>query len=149
MSVSDIAKKFNRTPIAIERKARKLKLGKPSIDSMTLGEFARHSGFSEEKIQFAMKILGIKIRRRFATYSKTKYSKAYAITASDRAQILEFMLNNKIAYRNKPGDKKTQAGVWGIGTKPESCLICNENAIPHYARGMCRRCYMKERKKTG
>ncbi len=35
----------------------------------------------------------------------------------------------------------SRSGEWGTGRKPIACLACGTDERPHFARGMCRRCY--------
>lgn len=146
LPLPEIAKRLNRTPLGVEKKARDIGLGIPRQGLMTLREFEKHSGFSIPKIRAAMRILGIRAMRRYSACVGAQRSSAYALTEEERERLLAFMLKTPHAFRNMRGSGKTEAGVWGVGRKPHACLRCGTHERPHCAKGLCKPCYSSENK---
>jgi hypothetical protein len=67
----------------------------------------------------------------------------WAIYPEQRRAIVAF-LEEQPSWRvyAKTTGPRTTRGVWGIGNKPAACLGHGLPDRPHYAKGLCARCYL-------
>lgn len=151
-SVVAIAAHLKRTPWSVLiRGAKHLKLGPMYRGSWSLRALAKHSGFSIEKVNSAIKKLGMVVRRSHAgveALKGKKRSRRRALTDDQVDTLINYMLEHPQIYGDEPGAKRTTNGAWGVGTKPPSCVKCGGTDRPHEARGLCTRCYMAPYRKT-
>lgn len=145
ISPFDIAKKLDRSAWGVAQHATKiLDLGPASRGTWSISAVSRYSGFDEVKIWHAIEKLGMNIAYAIRTdprRGKTHKTKKRAVTDDQVDEIIKYMMDHPYIYSDKPGKKRTTAGVWGIGLKPPQCVKCGKTDRPHAAKGFCTRCY--------
>lgn len=149
-TVKTIAKRLERTPHAITAMARDLQLGPPSRGLISLEQFEKQSGFSRTKIEAAAHALNITLKRVINSVPEERSMRRFAVDEDVQEKITQYMLDNPTIFTNKSGNRKTTQGAWGVGWKPERCLSCGRNDLPHYSKGRCRSCarqHVRERKR--
>lgn len=131
MSARELARMLGRTESAVRRRVRMVE--RPD---MTLREFSRHTGFSRSSIRRALDVLGIKMRERRVTYRRgwRKGARWAALTPAVQERLLRYLTGSR--------------RDWGIEGRPTTCADCGTREHPHYAKGMCRRCYDRHRKRV-
>lgn len=91
---------------------------------LSLNEMARRLGYNSSVIFIIACRLGL---------SKTKGG-----VWSDGSYDLIKTELERLGFPNNPN--KRPASEWGV-YKPDRCLCCQRSDVPHYARGICYRCY--------
>lgn len=143
-SLHTIAKRLRRTTWGVSQMAKALKLGPFSKGTISMEHFEKLSGFSRPKIHATAKALGLRLDRVVKSEPRpARKARPFAITEDQQEVLLEHMLKNPIFHTNKPGNRKTTQGAWGVGWKPAACEGCNRNDIPHYAKGRCSTCHRR------
>jgi signal recognition particle subunit SEC65 len=144
LTLAKISAKLERTPWSVSCRARHLDLGSPARSTWSVRSIAKYSGFSAEKIENAIKKLGISVHR--AKTGNPRGPKArWARAALDDEQVdglIQYMLEHPYVWTDAPGMSRSTKGAWGVGKKPAQCVKCGRNDRPHMARGECRACYM-------
>lgn len=147
MSISNIAKKLERSIDSVVCRSHYMKLGSPSRGTKSMKQFCQETGYYNRQVEYAATNLGITLSYRIST--KNKHGKVayrqYAISYDQEQALIKYLTNKpdgERLYCNKPGHR-TKKGVWGIGNKPESCVSCKRNDKIHRARGMCGACYKR------
>jgi len=149
-SLRVIARRLGRTPGAVTMHARLLKLGSPSQGTVSMNALSRISGYALSRLRQAAEDLGLCLHRVVSSDPRqSQRTHKYAITIEQQEAILAYLARVPDAQRlfSKTG-KRTRRGVWGIGEKPPGCSICTRTDIPHYAKGMCKICYLRPRKRA-
>lgn len=144
-SLTVIAKRLGRTRYAVSEKARTMKLGPFSQETVSMREFVRLSGYDDSRVFASAEALGIKLKRiEVGKPGAPRPKRAWGITPEQQEKLLaHFAEHPGIFYPNKPGSGKTTQGVWGIGRKPPACLRCQKTDDPHYSKGLCEKCYQR------
>ena len=150
-----IAKALGRTHSAIFQRARTIGLGPANRGTMSIRAFAEYSGFSPWKIRHALQMLGRNVRHVWRTTpGGGAKSRITDVDLDLQEELLDLLLNHPTGrlYEDRPGAGKSTQGKWGVGRKPEACVICGTPDNPHYAKGKCTKCYdrlrAEKRKKT-
>lgn len=144
--VATIAKRLDRTPWGVARMATQLKLGPFANETVSMAKFASYSGFKDTQILKAADRLGIVLQRITpGTPLRSRPQRNYAITEAQQQVLLEELLkateSSTHIYADRPGDKRSTKGRWGVGKKPARCLRCGTNERPHCSKGLCASCY--------
>lgn len=151
ISAKKLARKLGRTPAGVVDRGQKLKLGAPRRGYLSMNELSRQSGYSRSTILTAAKRLGLPLRRQ-PTYQKSsrgtpehwrKKNKNYAISFEIAERIIEELTS-------RPDGKRkaiSYRGEWGGPNKPTQCADCGKTDRPHAAKGLCDRCYQRQRRR--
>jgi hypothetical protein len=144
-----IAKRLGRSQRAVVDRARVLGLGPQRRGTMTLSEIEKATGYPRTRIKTAAVHIGIELRRVPRSDPKNADAKHpwFAISPEDRDKLLEYLSGLQDGKRIY----QAQQGTWGGprhrgGTKPQACIDCGRNDVPHFCRGRCRRCDGRWRK---
>lgn len=147
-SLETIARRHGRTTTAIVERAKKLSLGAPSRGTQTVSGLAEATGYGRTQIRNAARVLGISVGRRTAAYVAKHRDRRYtSLDEDDVEKIVAFL-----GSRPDGGRIRFEVrGAWGGSgrggvTKPDQCVSCGTKDRPHYAKGLCDRCYDKRRK---
>ncbi|MCZ2109147.1 MAG: hypothetical protein LC118_06230 [Dehalococcoidia bacterium] len=105
-------------------------------------------GGQRTQIRNAARALGISVGRRTAAYVAKHRDRRYtSLDEDDVEKIVAFL-----GSRPDGGRIRFEVrGAWGGSgrggvTKPDQCVSCGTKDRPHYAKGLCDRCYDKRRK---
>jgi hypothetical protein len=146
-SLDTIARRHGRTPMAIVQRAKKLSLGAPSRGTLTVCGLAEATGYGRSQIRSAARALGIVIGKRTSAYVAKHRNRRYtSIDEEDVERIIAFLGSRPDGARIRAEVKGAWGGPGRGGPKPEGCVSCGTSERPHYAKGMCGRCYDKRRK---
>lgn len=146
-SMSRICSELGRTPYSVLHKVRLMSLGSPARGTWSIRSVEKFSGFSQDKICNAIKKLGMIVAKPYAGNTAVRGKKTMArkgLTDEQVDELVQYMLKHSYVYSDEAGRKRTTKGTWGVGCKPESCVLCHKTDNPHYGKGKCRRCYNKE-----
>jgi len=142
LSTTVLSKRLGRSWYAV--KARAIILGCKSSDCSltTVGELSRETGYSYERIEAAAKKIGVELipfPKMFKQERTVKKKKGFDSVGVDK--ILTFL---KEWPDGKAITDNRQIGVWGARGRPTKCLMHGDVNRPHYAKGMCKICYMRK-----
>jgi hypothetical protein len=138
--IERVAARLKRSVPAVAQRAHRLKLGSPGRGTMTLREFSEHTGFARDSILLAAQRIGVTIPRRARGKCSQRGTQGrfYSIDA-DLAEKLLAHLDPVL------GNRKWSSN-WGekgrIKVLPGACVACGTTERPHYAKDLCRRCYL-------
>lgn len=139
-----IAEYLQRTVSSISERARKLKLQRKT---MTLRAFARYAGVPISKVYWAIEqrsmFVHIQRVRRTDARQILHHGSHYALTPEQQDSLLSVIRAHPRGRLLRLDTKKTPKGLWGVGIKPDACRECESAEQPHYAKGYCKRCYVK------
>ena len=145
-STQDISQTLGRTPDAVELRGRALGLGGGRHGLVTIRQLIMRSGYSRETVMLALKVLKVQvlpIPRVSARKAETR-TQHRGIWASKVSLVMRYLTSRQVgAITPRPGLKLGPAGVWGIVGRPACCDGCGGADRPHYAKGMCERCYTR------
>lgn len=142
--IPKLAKRLNRTPAAVIRRALDKKLGGLRRGHKSLAQVSRETGYVRAVLVKVAATLGIKFRRiyRGERPYKTKNLRAIAVSDEQEQQIVQYLKDHAhYRWHYPPGSLRSNGGVWGTGQKPKACVRCSRDSRPHYAKGMCHPCY--------
>jgi hypothetical protein len=143
-TVETIAKRLGRTPKGVIDRAKLLGLGAPSRGTWTMQALVAHLGYCDRAIKTAAKRAGVSMdRRAFTTTLGPDGHHARRATrySLDDDEVDRIIAELQAAPRSRV--LASLAGEWGVGRKPAACLDCGTDERPHFARGLCRRCYSR------
>lgn len=143
-SLDALARRFGRTPRAIKEQAKSQGLGPPSRGRMSLLEASKRSGYDRGTIQLVAQRLGIRLPRSPATLKHSgkrprQHNRHHAIDE----ETLQLITDELARYPDAGRYQSSPQGEWGTGSKPPECVECGSADRPHYAKGVCRRCYSR------
>lgn len=141
-----ISEAVGRTPYAVELRGRALGLGGHRHGLVTIRQLIERSGYSRETVMLALKTLKVQVipvprvsARKAATQTQHR-----GIWASKVAAVMGYLTGRTVgSITPRPGLRLGPAGVWGIVGRPACCNGCGTADRPHYAKGMCERCYTR------
>jgi hypothetical protein len=141
-TVETIAIRLDRSPKGVIDRAKALDLGAPSRGLWSMNALVAHLGYCDRAIKTAARRAGVSLVRRAITTTlgrdghHAKRSTRFALDDDEVAAILTELLAS-------PFDRvmASRRGEWGTGRKPAACRGCGTSDRPHFARGLCRRCY--------
>lgn len=145
-SVQTIARKLNRTPNGVEQRGRKaLGLTGGRHGLLTLPELERLSGYGRVTIKVALEQLSIPllcIPRTDARRKKHSF-RVKGIDPHFYDKLIKYLQGRELGrITPRPGLRKGPAGMWGVAERGACCTCCKTADRPHYAKGLCERCYM-------
>lgn len=131
-----IARKLGRSPGAVRRQGRVMRLGPKGRGYLTMTELSRRSGFCWSSLKIAAERIGVRLRRIKTTKRK---SRRFAIDEEDAELI--------VAEALKHGERvqSSRRGEWGVGGKPNECRMCGQDSRRHVGRGLCVNCHQRAR----
>lgn len=141
-----LATTMGRSRRAIADMARKLGLPplREAQGSTSVAALARHIGCGTRTVLLAAESLRMRLRRGKKTTGRGD-GQRYAITEKQQERLIEYIVSRPAVFADKKGSARTTAGRWGVGMKPDACVRCNRNTVPHERRGLCSTCARKER----
>lgn len=143
---------LDRTENAVAERAKKLELRRPT---MTLRAFARFAGVTTARVYWALEMRGIALERvhRASLRRAKERGSHYAITPAQQDELLSLLRahprensgrgRGRREYTMDRGPGKSMRGVWGCGRKPDCCRECETTERPHFAKGLCKPCYIR------
>lgn len=141
-----IARELGRTDIGVIRRARKLKLGPQLTDFKTVKDVCEITGYGHTTVLTIIQNLRIKPRRLKVSAAKKEENKRKGrkyFTLSEGAveKIVEYCKTldgvTEVKRSNKGKWRETGLKL----SKPRACLACGSASRPHWARGLCTKCY--------
>lgn len=141
-----IANRLDRTPWGVVHRASALKLGPFENETISMRRFETLSGYNASQIRKAAHRAGLLLHRATpGSPVRSRPKRLYAITEEQQEVLLKELLatttRSSHVYADKPGDRRTTKGKWGVGKKPLQCVRCGRSSRPHCAKGMCASCY--------
>lgn len=134
-----IAKRLNRTPVAISQRGKQLGLKSPAVG---LREAARRLGVSTTWVKAACRELGWQSARAVRTDPRQlELTHKWALSPFQMDQL--FRLRARRPRAKEPTGARTPRAAWGTGIKPPCCLGCGQIELPHFAKGKCKSCYVR------
>lgn len=148
VDLSSIANNLGRTPVAVQEKAKRLKIGSPiAAHGKTVFQIHRDTAWSRSKIRAALHALALErkhVRLRSAANQRKREVKI--VKHQDIKRATQLMEATPKIFRNAKGAGRSTRGKWGVGKKPDCCRGCSTAERPHFAKGLCRRCYDQGRR---
>ncbi len=138
-----IAARLQRTPSGVINKAKTLGLGAPGRGLWTMQTLVAKLGYCDRAIKNAAIRAGIPLVSRRQPTTTLLPDGTHARTSwwwgfdDDDMDAIVVELNGTPSGRVM----SSRSGEWGTGRKSIACLACGTHERPHFARGMCRRCY--------
>lgn len=143
IDLATIAVELRRTVSAVCMRARRLGLRRPT---KSIPAFAKEHGYTVSRVRWAIKHSDVRLKRvpRSDPRQKNKRGHHFMLTEVQQRALLSFLRAHPRGERilGTTGGK-TLRGVWGIGNKPTCCRECSTSARPHFAKGYCKKCYVK------
>ena len=135
-----IAQALGRTPNAVVHKAQRMRLGRQSRGSMTMREVTDKLGVDSGVVKREAARLNIRLRKTISKLGyKVRNQSQYIIKVSQYEKIKRSLLERNFApYR------ENYRGMWGVGKKPDACIVCGTTERAHFGLGKCQRCYRAE-----
>lgn len=143
-TVETIAKRLGRTPKGVICHAQALDLGAPSRGSWTMQALVAHLGYCDRAIKNAARRAGVALDRR--AFTTTLLANGHHARRATRFALDDDEVELIISELQAAPHSRVFAslvGEWGTGRKPAACLDCGTSERPHFARGLCRRCYSR------
>lgn len=145
VDIDEVAERLLRTPYAVARKVRDLKI--PTVHGIkAIRTASAESGYGIHRLRIAL--VALKLRPRMIPRTDTRQAKktgrsGYTDPEWSRvyAWLKQFPDGEPLP---NPASKLTPAIAWGTGGKPAACVVCARVTLPHYARGKCTRCYRRQ-----
>ncbi len=138
-----LALRLGRSPVALRQRAmlRGLHVGQGSL---TLRQVIERLGYHRTTILKICDHIGITPRRRPSTVGRRRgRTRAFSLEQVDE---IEAELDRRgwpiVPFRQPP------PSVWGVLGRPDACRCCGTVERDHCCRGLCARCYMREKRKA-
>lgn len=145
LTVTTIAKKLGRTPKGVVERAKRTGLGVASRGTWTMMALVAHLGYCDRAIKTAAKRAGVNLSWQRAPTTTLRPDGTHAPGASkfalDDDDVEAIVAELQAAPHNRV--MASLSGEWATGRKPVACLDCGTSERPHFARGLCRRCYSR------
>lgn len=152
--IATIAKRLGRgrSFASIQNRARRLGLAGGRHGLIRITTIARDTGYDRETIVTAIGILGLSLQQLPATDLRQQYARRRGLSRGhwgldeEHLDVLLAYLKRKPerVITDRPGLKKGRRGLWGP-VHGYACVACHETTHPHYAKGLCVRCYDRAR----
>lgn len=148
-STDAIAEHLKRTPNAVEQRGKELGLGGHRHCLVTIPEIMRRGGYSRETVVLGLRTLKIPIVPipRVAAGGASRGSPWRGVAEEHVDTLMAYLVSRTMgSITPRPRIKKGPSGVWGCAGRGEACVTCGRSDRPHYAKGVCVRCYDKARR---
>lgn len=145
-STAAISKEIGRTPDAVEQRGRHLGLGGNRHSLVTIRQLIKRGGYDRGTVMLALKVLGVPVIPvpRVSARKANGGPPHRGIWASQVERVMRYLAARTMGtITPRPGLKQGPRGVWGIVGRPSACDGCKTQARPHYAKGLCERCYTR------
>lgn len=139
LNISTLARILRRTPDAVTQKAKRMSLVNRAL---TLREFARSENVPTSKVYWAMEQRELHITRVYSVRNK-RLSNRMFLTPEQQDSLASLIRAHPRGRILRLDSKKTPKGMWGVGIKPSCCEECKTIERPHFAKGRCKRCYVR------
>jgi len=144
--IVQIGTTLGRSPAACEKRARALGL-RWDREGLSLREAARRTGYDRRTIQLAARELGMKVHTapRVSLGKSSKRKHVWHLQEEALERIVQWLTSQPTWRACRTSGGKTRQGEWGVGIKPAACEQCGATERPHYALGLCKRCWDRKR----
>jgi hypothetical protein len=130
-----------RTWEACYGRSRRLDLPPLPLEVVPIAVAAKRAGVGHGRARAAIRALGLPLVRRGAR-DQPAASRCWGLppVAAEALVRALAVAPRKIADVRR-GKRHSPQGVWGLGRKPDGCLLCGTRERPHYCGGYCQRHY--------
>lgn len=138
-----VAATLGRSVQACSSRARVLGIGNGQHGLKTVTALARETGYDPKTIQAVAEANDMRPHTLPVGRGGTRRTRRKGFNDEQQEALIDKLKTRDLwAPIPRPSmTTRSAKGEWGTGGKPAACLKCSLAEHPHYARGICRRCY--------